>query len=102
MSSEIGDSCKSFAFPNGNYTERLARQALEARAQTVMTTDPMWADSSFPPWRLPRVSLFGTYGRAEIELKLALATGRLLANPNGTGRLYLKRSHECETTDAKW
>jgi hypothetical protein len=41
VSSEIGDTCKSFAFPNGNYTERLARQALEARAQTVMTTEPM-------------------------------------------------------------
>jgi hypothetical protein len=26
VSSEIGDSCKSLAFPNGNYTERLARQ----------------------------------------------------------------------------
>ena len=102
VSSEIGDSCKSFAFPNGNYTERLARQALEVRAQTVMTTDPMWADSSFPPWRLPRVSLFGKCGRAEIELKLALATGRWLVNPNGTGRLYRKRAHACETTDAKW
>jgi hypothetical protein len=102
VSSEIGDSCKSFAFPNGNYTGLLARQAVEARAQTVMTTDPMWADSSFPPWRLPRVSLFGIYGRAEIELKRALATGRLLVNPNGTGRLYLKRSHTCETKDAKW
>jgi Polysaccharide deacetylase len=41
VSSEIGDSCKSFAFPNGNYTGLLARQAVEARAQTVMTTDPM-------------------------------------------------------------
>jgi hypothetical protein len=36
------------------------------------------------------VSLFGTYGRAEIELKLALATGRWLVNPNGTGKLYQK------------
>lgn len=92
VSSGIGTSCKSFAFPNGNYTARLARRAFEAGAQTVMTTDPMWADNSFPPWRLPRVSLFGTYSRAEIELKLALATGRLLVNPNGTGRLYRKYS----------
>lgn len=90
VSLEIGASCKSFAFPNGNYTARLARRALEAGVQTVMTTDPMWADNSFPPWRLPRVGLFGTYSRAEIELKLALATGRWLVNPNGTGRLYRK------------
>ena len=25
-----------------------------------------------------------------------------LQNPNGTGGLYRKRSHACETTDAKW
>jgi peptidoglycan/xylan/chitin deacetylase (PgdA/CDA1 family) len=102
VSSEIGTACKSFAFPNGNYTERLARRALEAGARTVMTTDPMWADISFPPWRLPRVSLSGAYNRAAIELKMALATGRWLVNPNGTGRLYRKRSHACETIDAKW
>jgi hypothetical protein len=102
VSSELGDSCKRFAFPKGNYTERPARQALEARAQTVMTTDPIWADSSFPPWRLPRVSLSGAYNRAAIELKMTLATGRWLINPNGTGSLYIKRSHACETTNAKW
>lgn len=102
VSSEIGTSCMSFAFPNGNYTARMARRALEAGAQTVMTTDPMWTDNSFPPWRLPRVNLSGTYNRAEIELKMALATGRWLLNPNGTGRLYRKRTHTCETTHAKW
>ena len=102
VSSEIGTPCKSFAFPNGNYTARLARRALEAGAQTVMTTDPMWADNSFPLWRLPRVSLFGVYNRAAIELKMALATGWWLVNPNGTGRLYRKRSYACETNDTKW
>ena len=101
VSSEIGTPCKSFAFPNGNYTARLAKRALEAGAQTVMTTDPMWADNSFPPWRLPRVSLSGAYNRAAIELKMALATGRWLLNPNGTGRLYRRKSHTCETTEAK-
>ena len=95
VSSEIGDSCKSFAFPNGNYTERLARRALEAGAQTVMTTAPMWADNSFPSWRLPRVSLSRAYNRAAIELKMALATGRWLVNPNGTERLYRKRAYKC-------
>jgi peptidoglycan/xylan/chitin deacetylase (PgdA/CDA1 family) len=102
VSSEVGTACKSFAFPNGNYTDRLARRALEAGAQTVMTTDPMWADNSFPLWRLPRVSLSGAYTRAAIELKMALATGRWLVNPNGTGRLYRKRSRACDTIDTKW
>jgi hypothetical protein len=94
VSSEIGTSCKSSAFPNGNYTARLARRALEAGAQTVMTTDPMWAGASFPPWRLPRVGLSGAYIRAAIELKMALATARWLVNPNGTGRLYRKYSRK--------
>jgi len=102
VSSEIGTPCKSFAFPNGNYTARLARRALEAGANTVMTTDPMWADNSFPPWRLPRVSLNGAHNRGAIELKMSLATGRWLVNPNGTGRLYRKSSHACEAAGAKW
>jgi hypothetical protein len=56
-----------------------------------MTTEPMWVDSSFPPWRLPRVQFMDWHGRARIELKLAAAaTGRLLANPDGTGRRYRK------------
>ena len=102
VSSEIGTPCKSFAFPNGNYTARLARRALEAGAKTVMTTDPMWVDNSFPPWRLPRVSLNGANNRGAIELKMSLATGRWLVNPNGTGRLYRKSSHACEAAGAKW
>jgi peptidoglycan/xylan/chitin deacetylase (PgdA/CDA1 family) len=102
VSSEIGTACKTFAFPNGNYTDRLARHALKAGAQTVMTTDPMWTDKSFPQWRLPRVSLSGAYNRGAIELKMALATGRCLVNPDGTGRLYRKRARVCEAIDAKW
>lgn len=89
VSSQIGVPCATYAFPNGNYTARLACHALHAGAQTVMTTEPMWADRRFPPWSLPRLQLFGGQTRAWIELKLALAaTGRLLVNPDGTGRRY--------------
>jgi peptidoglycan/xylan/chitin deacetylase (PgdA/CDA1 family) len=89
VSVELGAPCTTFAFPNGNYTARLACHALQSGVQTVMTTEPMWADSRFPPWRLPRIQLFGEQSRAKIALKLAAAaTGRLLANPDGTGRLY--------------
>jgi hypothetical protein len=56
-----------------------------------MTTEPMWVDSSFPLWRLPRVQFEDWHGRARIELKLAAAaTGRLLTNPDGTGKRYRK------------
>lgn len=91
VSSELGTQCRTFAFPNGNYTGRLARYCLESGAQTVMTTDPMWADNRFPLWRLPRVLLNGANTRSKIELKVALAaTGRFLENPDGTGWLYRK------------
>jgi len=87
---EIGE-CRTFAFPNGNYTRRLAQHALECGVETIMTTEPMWVDSSFPPWRLPRVQFMDWHGRARIEMKLAAAvTGKLLANPDGTGRRYRK------------
>jgi peptidoglycan/xylan/chitin deacetylase (PgdA/CDA1 family) len=89
VSTEVGAPCTTFAFPNGNYTARLAHHAVQCGARTVMTTDPTWVDPRFPLWRLPRVQLSGTLSRARIELKLALAaTGRLLVNPDGTGRLY--------------
>jgi peptidoglycan/xylan/chitin deacetylase (PgdA/CDA1 family) len=91
VSSEVGIRCSTFAFPNGNYTAQLARHAIECGVQTVMTTEPLWVDSGFPLWRLPRLQLFGSTTRSEIELKLAVAaTGRILADPNGTGRLYRK------------
>jgi peptidoglycan/xylan/chitin deacetylase (PgdA/CDA1 family) len=88
VKTEIGE-CRTFAFPNGNYTKRLARHAIECGVETAVTTEPMWVDSRFPPWRLPRVQFFDGHSRARIELKLAAAaTGRLLTNPNGTGRQY--------------
>ncbi|MCI0337170.1 MAG: polysaccharide deacetylase family protein [Acidobacteria bacterium] len=87
---EVGE-CLTFAFPNGNYTKRLAHHALECGVETVVTTEPMWVDSRFPPWRLPRVQFFDGDSRAKIELKLAVAaSGRLLTNPDGTGRRYRK------------
>jgi peptidoglycan/xylan/chitin deacetylase (PgdA/CDA1 family) len=90
VKTEIGE-CRTFAFPNGNYTKRLARHALECGVETVVTTEPMWVDSRFPLWRLPRVQFEDWHGRARIELKLAAAaTGRFLANPDGTGRQYRK------------
>jgi len=89
VTSRIGVPCASFAFPNGNYTPRLARHALECGVRTVMTTEPAWADGRYPCWRLPRVELFGRDTTLKVALKLsAAATGRLLANPDGTGRRY--------------
>jgi peptidoglycan/xylan/chitin deacetylase (PgdA/CDA1 family) len=47
VSSELGARCKTFAFPNGNYTFELARHAFRCGAVTVMTTEP---HSTF--WRI--------------------------------------------------
>jgi peptidoglycan/xylan/chitin deacetylase (PgdA/CDA1 family) len=91
VSAGVGTKCLTFAFPNGNYTARLARYAVECGVQTAMTTEPHWVDSSVPLWRLPRVQLFGSNTPSKIELKVALAaTCLLLRDPNGTGRLYRK------------
>lgn len=89
VSAEIGEPCTSFAFPNGNYTAELAKHAMHCGARMVMTTEPTWVDQTFPLWRLPRVQLFGIDSRGKMELKTAVAaTGRILANPDGTGRIY--------------
>lgn len=102
VSAELGAPCATFAFPNGNYTERLARHALRVGAHTVMTTEPMWVDGRFPPWRLPRIQLFGEHTRSRIELKLAAAaTGRLLVNPDGTGRAYVRQAGRQEDRHAR-
>lgn len=89
VTAETGVACRSFAFPNGGFTPRLALHAMRSGVQTVMTTDPMWVDHRFPAWRVPRVQLFGRQSRVAIELKLTAATsGPVLDNPDGTGRRY--------------
>jgi peptidoglycan/xylan/chitin deacetylase (PgdA/CDA1 family) len=88
VSSELGVPCDTFAFPNGNYTAELSKHALHCGARTVMTTEPMWTGCRSPLWRLPRVQLFGEFDQTRIELKIALAAMRVLANPDGTGRAY--------------
>ena len=89
ISRELGAPCRTFAFPNGNYTPRLAQHALACGVASVMTTEPTWVDTGTPLWRLPRVGLWDGQGRLRIELKLAVAVpGNVLVNPDGTGRLY--------------
>lgn len=91
VTSETGAQCQTFAYPNGNYNARLARHALRCGVRTVMTTEPTWVNNRFPLWRLPRVQFFGEVSRLKIDLKLAVAaTGLVLTNPAGTGRLYKK------------
>ena len=92
MTREIGSQCKTFAFPNGNYTDELARYAINCGPSTVMTTRPTWVESDCPLWRLPRIQLFPSSSVARVQQKLAAAAlGVVLRNPDGTGRDYCKR-----------
>lgn len=92
VSEEIGEPCRSFAFPNGNYTAELAQHAIRCGATTVMTTEPMWVDPSFALWRLPRLQFFGDDSPGKIKLKAGVAaTGLFLKNPDGTKRAYRRR-----------
>jgi len=90
VTANTGTVCRTFAFPNGNYTAELAFHALTCGATTVMTTEPTWAGGKSSLWRLPRIQLYGESSRARMELKLAVAaSGRFLANPDGTGKAYV-------------
>jgi peptidoglycan/xylan/chitin deacetylase (PgdA/CDA1 family) len=103
VSRAIGEPCRTFAFPNGNYTAELAHHAVRCGATSVMTTDPTWVDPSSTLWRLPRIQLFGTDSAAKITHKLALAsTGRILNNPDGTGRVYSAINRLARVHLASW
>jgi peptidoglycan/xylan/chitin deacetylase (PgdA/CDA1 family) len=103
VTTHTGVPCETFAFPNGNYTARLARHAAQCGARTVMTTEPMWVHADAASWRLPRIQLFETQSNLKLQIKLAAAaTGRLLVNPDGTGRLYrrIDRLHRASAASA--
>jgi hypothetical protein len=91
VSEQLGKPCASFAFPNGNHSEELARYALGCGARTVMTTDPAWIGAGDRPWLLPRVQIYETQTLSRHRLKIFLASlGWLLSNPDGSGRRYVK------------
>jgi peptidoglycan/xylan/chitin deacetylase (PgdA/CDA1 family) len=87
VSIELNTRCRSFSFPNGNYTDSLALHARECGALSVLTTEPTWAGPNSQTWRLPRVQLFGAHGPNYAAIKIAAARiPRLLKNPDGSGR----------------
>jgi peptidoglycan/xylan/chitin deacetylase (PgdA/CDA1 family) len=93
VSKQLGKPCRSFAFPNGNYTPQLIQVARDAGAQFVLTTEPVWVgrhwDASKP---LPRIQLHSKHNEGQMQLKLLAArSGFLLRDPNGTGREYVAR-----------
>jgi peptidoglycan/xylan/chitin deacetylase (PgdA/CDA1 family) len=90
VSEKLGAPCSSFAFPNGNYTEELARHALHCGARTVMTTEPMWMRRAEQPWRVPRVQIHFERDTRQHRFKMFVASlGWVLKNPDDTGRQYL-------------
>ena len=95
VSAETGAPCRTFSFPNGNYTARLGRYALSCGVETVMTTEPIWVARGIQSWRLPRIQIHGNqpFGRQVAKLSLA-SLGRVLENPDGTGRFYVRMQRE--------
>jgi peptidoglycan/xylan/chitin deacetylase (PgdA/CDA1 family) len=90
VSERIGTRCASFAFPNGSYTDDLARYAQGCGVCSVMTTDPVWARPETELWRLPRIDIYTRYTPWKTLVKVAAAKpGFVLKNPNGTGRAYV-------------
>jgi peptidoglycan/xylan/chitin deacetylase (PgdA/CDA1 family) len=95
VAAETGSPCRTFSFPNGNYTARLGRYALSCGVETVMTTEPLWVARGIQSWRLPRIQIHGDppFGRQVAKLALA-SLGRVLENPDGTGRFYVRMQRE--------
>lgn len=93
VTKEIGSPCQSFAFANGNYTPYLAQYAIDCGVKTAMTTEPAWANETFPAWKLPRIQMYDYYSKKHVTLKiLAAMSNFLLKNPDGTGRSYVYKS----------
>jgi peptidoglycan/xylan/chitin deacetylase (PgdA/CDA1 family) len=90
VATELNAACTTFCFPNGNYTERLARHAQACGAATVMTCEPAWAGPGSDTWRLPRIQVFGRQSALYATTKvMAARVPGLLPNPDGTGRRYV-------------
>jgi len=90
VSERIGIRCASFAFPNGSYTDDLARYAQGCGVTSVMTTDPVWGRPETKLWRVPRIDIYTRYTPWKTLVKVAAAKpGFVLKNPNGTGRAYV-------------
>ncbi len=99
---QMGEPCVSFAFPNGNHTEALARYAVERGAETVMTTDPTWVGPADEPWRMPRVQLHPTQSFSWQQLKVFAASfGCLLRSQDGTGLRYVLERRKKTSTDGQ-
>jgi len=89
ISTELRTPCVTFCFPNGNYTRQLASHAQACGAETVFTTDPMWAGPTSQRWRLPRIQLSARRDMSYVAAKISAARiPGILANPDGTGRRY--------------
>jgi len=97
ITTELKARCATFSFPNGNYTSPLAHHAQACGAETVFTTEPMWAGPESQSWRLPRIQLFGRRNTTYLGVKVSAArVPRVLGNPDGTGRRYAgiaRRTH---------
>lgn len=92
LTTRLGTPCRSFAFPNGNWTPELASTAKDAGADVILTTDPTWVGPANTGPVLPRVYMKESASETYMLKKLiASRSGFLLKNPNGTGRAYIKR-----------
>lgn len=91
ISEWIREPVRHFAYPNGNHSAETELATRKAGYATAWVTDPLWLGPGENLHRLPRLQVFPHYDRAEIALKVALATAGVLPNPDGTGRAYRTR-----------
>lgn len=87
----IGQPVEHFCYPNGNASEATELLTRQAGYSTAWTTEPLWLSERENPHRLPRVQMYEHDDRADMVLRVVLATLALLPNPDGTGFKYRHR-----------
>jgi peptidoglycan/xylan/chitin deacetylase (PgdA/CDA1 family) len=88
----IGQPVEHFCYPNGNASEATELLTRKAGYSTAWTTEPLWLRGRENPHRLPRVQMYEHDNRADIVLRLVLASLALVPNPDGTGFEYRHRA----------
>jgi len=88
----IGQPIEHFCYPNGNASDTTEAMTRAAGYATAWTTEPLWLSAHDNAHRLPRVQIYEHDDRADIVLRLVLASLGSVPNPDGTGFAYRRRA----------
>jgi peptidoglycan/xylan/chitin deacetylase (PgdA/CDA1 family) len=94
----IGQPVEHFCYPNGNASDTTEAMTRAAGYATAWTTEPLWLSGHANAHRLPRVQIYEHDDRADIALRVVLASLGGVPNPDGTGFAYRRRTGQARAT----